>query len=525
MPVQRPIGAGTTRVALALILGVTGTAAAANSRYCASPVGVHLHGRVDSEDRPAGPTRFEPISGASTALAFDEVRKDLPDGKSYNLTKRYWRYRADRRFEGPYTFERAMEPVGTDGRLIYLRGGRYRTNTPLAKKARDGKHWEARLFVVQPGELPEMVGGDLALPQWTYFIERYRPDLEGVVVRASFEPPSGPYIQPYLLAAGKRVNLISNDAARPHTLFPRWNLSVSADRNRMRLLGPNRRGRELELPHTDDFQQWESLNIDRYGWLFAEGWGNDYAIKWRHHDGGIAVERVVKYTGSGWLGRLARWLLGGEKGTPVASTHYSAQCADFSPVLQLTIFCKPAKVLREGELEDMGDGDAPLKRYIGDATGSRTALFHGKDQRLYAFDGEAVQKIEGISARLVAVRDFPGVARTFVTGGKVAAELVGRFPNLRLRPLDLPRAQGRFDYPPAGTTFHLIPGDREPLAFTAAGVWSIRRDGAFTPIWEATASPIQVSQVSPAGIWNGLIFRTQAGQNMLVRRCDTGGAQ
>lgn len=224
--------------------------------------------------------------------------------------------------------------------------------------------------------------------------------------------------------------------------------SASADGNRIRLIGPTGRGRQLWLAHTDDFEEWESLNIDRDGWLFAEGWGNDYAIKWRHQNGGIAVERVVKYTGSGWFGRLARWLLRREKDTPVASTHYSAQCVDFSPVLQLTMFCKPAKVMREGELEDIGDGDAPLKRYIGDATGARAALFHGEDQGLYAFDGETVQKVGGITARFVAVRDFPEARRTFITGAGKAAELIGRFPHLRLRPIDLPKSEVRYNYPP-----------------------------------------------------------------------------
>ena len=504
-----------------LALAATGPLAAAASPFCVSRLGEDSRTADGGEARSVGPTRFEPSRAVSTPLAFDEVRDDLQDGEHYNVTKRYWRYGADRQFEGPHTSGYQLEVVGSDGRLIYLKGGRYATDAQSRGNGAEGKHWQERLFVARPGGVPEMVGGILARPQWTYDIEGYREDLGGVVVRSSINPASGPSTQSYLLATGTIVRPISEDAARPHTLFPRWNLSVSTGGNFLRLIGPNRLGRQLRLPHTDDFEEWESLNIDRYGWLFAEGWGNDYAIKWKHRDSGIAVERVVRYTGSGWFARLARWFLSTEE-EAVSSTHYSAQCVDFSPVLQLTIFCKPAKVLREGELEDIGNAVAPLKRYVGDATGARVALFRGEDQGLYAFDGEAVQKV---SARFDAVHDFPEAKRTFVAGPGVASELVGRFPRLRLRKIEVPETERSFDFPPAGTGVHFLPGHQEPLIFTAGGVWTVQQGGVAQSLWQAEDSPVQVSEVTPAGVWKGLIFRTQAGRTMLIRSCGPGRDQ
>lgn len=516
----------TLLAGLAMILPV-GECFAAARGYCVQRVGLKRVAAAEPYRQSNGPSQFLLADKARTPLAIDTV-KEPAGGDRYFLRQILWRFTSDRRLEGPYDFA-SYDVRGTDGTAVYLS-----RQVPLRSTAGGGSApppglGESEIHVVNPGGLPKVVKGPWTGQGWTLRPGGFDPDLGGFRVEAWSNPAKGPQRQRSYLVRGTDVISLGDAQPPPPTKrFPAWHLAVRAKDHQVELIDMRgRAGRDLDLRHAGDLEGWESLNVDRYGWLFAEGWGNDYAIKIDNR-AGIKAEKIHRYTGRGWLARFLAWLFGNGGGTPIHRTTGSAQCVDFSPVLALTLFCKPAKVLRRGELADIGDGSFPLQRYAGDATGARVALFTGTDDGLYAFDGRQVQSVAKRIGGRLQVQDIPEAGRTFVTAGAAAYEIRGRFPRLRLAAIDTrapPRIATKAQcclsrYGMDTSRFVAFPGTTDILGFNhATGLWLIGGDRV-ERIWQTQGRQIALAEIAPASIWKGMVFLTMDKVPHLITRCE-----
>jgi hypothetical protein len=511
--------------------GFVATSAAATpmpSSYCVKPVKIEKRQVFGLANTSKAPTKFLLAGEADTPLAIDEVRRPTDNCRykdCYTVERVYWKFTPRYTFSGPYISEYSLSGETTDGATIYLKGGRYRTDTEAAKQSHDGKQWETRFYTATQGGVPEKLGYPLDDESWNYHSGEFLPE-RGYAVSASSNSADGKQQWRYFVIRGLKVTELGADIKIPDAVFPKWNIEVSAGEQDVEIHDRKTGSTlSLSLPPTDDFGGFESLNIDRYGWLFLENYGNDYAVKWERRDNQLKLARLVKFTGSGWMGRLVRWLLPGSLSTRVDETHYSPQCVSFSPVLQLTLFCKPAKVLHNGQLEDIGGADVSDAGYLADATGKGVALLKKRDGSLFAYDGKQVQKVGSTNSWSGGeVFDFKTLGRTFVVTSTGTAELVGRFPKLSLENIPLDASQMKWmkdgaTYGINSADLQIIPGSSDIAIFSPAGI-RVWEQNEWRWAWREELNPIDSSQrVVPVGVWKGVLFVTNNSDYKLLTRC------
>lgn len=498
---------------------------AAAQKYCVVSIGIDRRTASAPFNQSHGPTRFLLAGEAATPVAIDDVRVP-PAAPTYKVRTAFWRYRPDFRFEGPYWLDYSTQNPVTDGVRTYLQGYRELKDTALARKI--GRPIsDGRVFFAESGGVPKALGGPLALKDWQFLLRTYNPRLTGVVVEGITGGFDTPQKHSTFLVQGSNARFVNDKSVGGiERMFPRWRLSVATRDRQVSLFDPaSGRRTDLTLPHANDLPMWESVNVDRDGWIFAEGEGYDYAIKWHHAGSAIQTDRIIRYSGEGWFERFLKWILGVHRGeTPIDETVSSAQCVDFSRVLQLTLFCKPAKVFREGRLKPIGDGETPLKRWIGDSTSLGVALFSGSDGGLYAFDRNSVRRVNGIGGDLTHIVDLPASRRTFAYAYGGTFEIVGRFPNLRGRRLNLPGDPARSvsgRYPTLEVQVTEFQLTHDAIAFSPMGIWRLGDQAAET-IWRSDKTPIQLAGgISPTSVavWGGTIFRTADEKLHLLKLC------
>ncbi len=509
-------------------LAITSVAAAPMpSTYCVKPISVTKRQVKGLANTSQSPTKFMLAGEADTPLAIDEIRRPAANCRytdCHTVERVFWRFTPRYTFEGPYTSEYSLYGEATDGSTIYLNGGRYRKDTAAAKTTYDGKQSEVRFYTATQGGLPEKLGYPLDDDNWNYREQGFTPE-RGYLVSAYHNPPKGQEQRRTFVIRGRQVTETESNSNLPDVVFAKWKIEVSAGDAGVKIYDKKTRSLlSLNLPPTDDYGGFESINIDRYGWLFLENYGNDYAVKWKRRDDQLKLAHLVKYTGSGWLGRSLRWLLPGDRGTRVNETRYSPQCVNFSPVLQLTLFCKPAKVLRDGQLEDIGGNDVADARYLADATGKGVALLKKRDGSLFAFDGKHVQKIGSTDTWSGGVSDFKTLGRTFIVTSNGTAELVGSFPKLSLDPIPMDnkqskRTKGGAAYGINSAELQIIPGSSDIAAFSPAGI-RVWEHNEWRWAWRDEGNQINSAQRAvPVGVWKGVLFATNDSQFKLLTRC------
>jgi hypothetical protein len=514
---------------------------ASTGNYCIKPIKI-IKRQIDGPANASkGPTKFLLAGQAHTPLAIDEVKirgtETQCGGRGiecYIHLRTFWKFNANLSFEGPYVFDYSLTNQKTDGRTIYLSGGRNRTDTAKAKESHDGKEWETRFFTVINGGIPEQLGSPLNDDAWSYNAGRFNPKY-GQVVTAYRNPPEGQQqhrsflIKERDVVELKSANGTSRSEAIPNYLFPDLNIEVTTsgssgvDIHDTKL----RRVLKLNLPSIDESGGFESINIDRYGWMFVENGGNDFAVKWKQVEGRLKLDQLIKFTGRGWFGRAVAWLFNMGGGTRVDETHASAQCVEFSPELKLTIFCNPTAVLHKGQLEKIAGIDLAEVRYAGDATGKGVALLAKRvtpppsfsEYTLYAFDGRKVQKLGAGS-----VEDFPELRRTFIRSKTDISEIVGEFPNLKLQKLSFgSSSMNKLDSPPYASMYpslHTISNGNTLAAFSKDGI-EIWNDGRWSWVWQGKMGSIHNTRAPvPVGVWNGDLFAEPDNSNYrLLTQC------
>jgi hypothetical protein len=466
-----------------------------------------------------GPTQFLLAGDASTPLPVDEVREPAGPGRYYSRTI-VWSFGRDGRFRGPSPVT-TFQVDGTDGQVNYLSTHQ---QLPPEKGAALGG-WDSRFYYVENGGEPRRISLPAPGPHTQYILTRRATPGNGPIITTSTPQPGKADLQQQWLVRGGHMEPIPQWLASPQYRFDRWGLSVGTEADQVHLQDLRTGSHiDIEVRRTDDIGGIESVNVDRYGWLFVENEGSDYAIKWHHGRSGIDVDRVVRFTGRGFWSRFFAGLTGVDRGMRVDETHWSAQCVDFSPALQLTLFCKPAKVLRDGHLERIGHGSSTFDRYVGDATGLRVALLRGTDGELYAYNGEDVQSLGSKAGRFPLVQDLPTTGRTFVTSGASSWEIVGQFPRLRLRAIRFSGQAAPFAcclslHGMSYARFVPFPHTTDVIAFsTLLGAWRLDRDRA-TFLWPTQGSEIDLKSIASAEIWGGLVFSTSNKRNYVLKNC------
>ncbi|MBV7264779.1 hypothetical protein [Erythrobacter ani] len=489
--------------------------------YSARPITIERVAASKPYSRSQGPSKLKFAFEATTPLLSDNV-KDPPDASKHYLREVFWHIQPDYRLVGPINVPDHLV-LGTDGHFIYLRESKH-----LAGGYEEfvGRTREDRIWSLAPDGQMELVEGPWTEERWALSVENAQSGLGKVFLVGWPQEPRSSTRQTYFALKEGRVEFWGEDRPFiPKKSFPEFNFAVQDDGHGLSLKSSkSEETHALSLPHTMEHGWWESLNIDRYGWLFAEGYGNDYAIK-LNLEKSLNVDQVHRFTGRSWFGRLAEWLFGIGPETDISSTQWSSQCADFSPTLRLTLFCDPAKVLREGVLQDFPQHSGELDRYLGDASGLEVALIKGPQNELYAFDGEAIQLVSDSLGSFVKAHDVPEAKRTFVTGGSGGYELTGSFPNLALVKLADRTSRVEGSYETEGLnqafrrmTFMSAPGSGGVLGINRNSVWHIG-EGSNDLIWQASNARILTSEIAPVADWDGLIFLTEDSRANLIKRC------
>jgi len=518
---------GFTSLALALPGQAVSNDAA---RFWVKPVELQIVAAREPFSRSLGPSKFFFSDQSAPTIAVDhvKVRAEGPsyiDGDSYFLRQVYWRFSEGVRLIGPYDISRYYE-IGNDGESAYF----FENFGVSGQDATEDGFPEDRVWSLAPSGGMRMVEGPWTGNDWDLSSEYGSPTSGKIVLRAWANDGGRRAHQGYFAIKNGVVEPLGTAPPFiPFKIFTEQNIAIQAGSGRefvIRNLG-NDTDVALSLPHTSEYGGWESLNIDRYGWLFAEGYGNDYAIKLTFKEG-LTSDRIHRFTGRGWLGRFFEWIFNYGPESQIDSTQWSSQCADYSPILRLTLFCDPAKVLRDGTLQDMPVQSSKLDRYLGDATAAGVALIKGQQSELYAFDGEEFQLLADDLGQFVKAQDVPQAKRTFVTSGSGAYELVGNFPNLTLVALASRnhRVEAKSETENLNLAFRRLkflsfPDSTSVLGIDDRGVWHFGKD-AHEMIWQAPVDPsarILTSEVAPVSAWGGLVFLTADNKANLIIQC------
>lgn len=512
------------RAVLATLAFVSHGSAAAPAEQaghvCVTHVEVARSGPRGPEAGTAGPTEFLYGNEAWTPLAISRV-KGSGDPSASPARRLLWRWGSDGRFHGPEALA-GFEPKGTDGRFVYLqqqqdepqpRAGSVLTTAPATPET------VSRLFFLDNGGAPQ----ELLVPAaWgatlRFTLAEARNGFGPVLLTERPDPelPERP-LQERWSASGARLTRFEGHRELRYA-FPRAGLEIAADDRSLEITDRRTSSRlTVAVPNRDDVTGIESVSLDRFGWLFVENGGADYAIKLERGANGLRTGHVAEFTGRSWLSRFASWLFGADTGVRIDERRFSPQCADQSFALRMTFFCKPFRALRHGRLETVqGLSDATV-RWVGDATGARVALVADRSGGLWATDGFTAQRLSGAGSGLAAVQDVPGAGRTFLTAGRQAWELVGSFPRIQLRRVSFSRSDGQAapyhcclsSFRSSDTRFMALPGTSEVLAFhSTLGIWLLGgRDARM--IWKAGRSAIDLNSVAGAVAWGGVIFLTE----------------
>lgn len=473
-----------------------------------------------------GPTEFLYANEAETPLAVSKVPRS-GDAEGYPNGLLLWRWGADGRFYGPDRL-RGADPQGTDGRFVYVQ---VPVEAVTADDATGMEHAGSgrRFYVLDQGGAPQEIRRFGV--QGAQFRFAISPALRGfgpvlLTSRPDPELPSRP-LQERWVPHGTRLAPLEGYREARYRL-DRGRLEVAADEHMLEIVDrPGGTRTTAVVPNRDDISGVESVALDRFGWLFVEKGGSDYALKLARSAGALKVERIVEYTGRGMLSRLLGFLFGMDRGAKIDEVHHSAQCADFSEALRLTFLCKPFRVLREGEPEKVDDAPTSTLRWKGDASGKRVALLSSAKDGLWATDGVRVQHLAALGRYAVAVQDVPQAGRTFITEGDQSWELVGGFPRLQLRRVNFAAADGRLaeakcclaQFRLSNIRFIAMPGTTQLLAFhSRIGVWELGNRSAKL-LWRTGGSSIDLNSIARADVWKGMVFQTQARTTYRIGRC------
>lgn len=488
--------------------------------YCVRPITIEKVDAPMPYSQSKGPSTLKFAFDTSTPFPVDNV-KDPPDTEPYYLREVFWHIQPDYRLSGPINIGQ-RRVLGTDGRLVYLLESNREIDTDedASSQPREDRIWS----LAADGEM-EPVEGPWTDARWHLSLESNKNSLDKLVLIGWAKEPGSSNRQNYFALKDGRVEHWGEDRPFiPQKTFPEFAVSVDYGYGLSLKHSKDQAIQTLSLPHTEEHGWWESVNIDRYGWLFAEGYGNDYAVKLDLEDG-LEVDRIHRFTGRGWLARFFEWIFGIGPETEVDSTQWSSQCVDYSPVLRLTLFCDPAKVLREGNLHDFPDHTSELDRYLGDASGAGVALIEGQKNELYAFDGKALQLVSNNLGNFVKTQDVPEAKRTFVNSETGSYELMGTFPNLILVELasrNRGDKEGRKTVDSnlafRGMTFWSFPNSTSVLGFDKRSVWHFGKKSN-EMIWKAQNARILASEVAPVANWGGLMFLTADAQANLIEQC------
>ena len=488
------------------------------SRYCVRPITIDKIEASMPYAQSEGPSKLKFSFEASTPFPVDNVR-DPPDADRYYSREVFWYIQPDYRLVGPISIpERRV--LGTDGTLVYLLESERQTDNDGIVIDRNDRIWS-----LAADGTSELVEGPWTDAKWKLSLESGQSGAGKIVLVGWPQEPESSEHQSYFGLKDGRVEFWGEDRPFiPAKSFPEFGFAVDEAFGLSLKSNMSDDTHKLSLPHTSEHGWWESINIDRYGWLFAEGYGNDYAIKLSFEED-LSVDRVHRFTGRGWFGRVVEWLFGIGPETDIAATQWSSQCVDYSPALRLTLFCDPAKVLREGVLQDFPDHLNELDRYIGDASGAGVALVKGQNNELYAFNGDAIQLVSDNMGSFVRAQDVPAARRTFVTSGNGAYELEGSFPNLTLSKLadreNGPEAthdtEGQ-DQAFRGMTFMSAPDSGAVLGFNQNSIWHFG-ESSNEQIWQSSNVRIVTSEVAPVADWRGLMFLTSDSQANVIEQC------
>jgi hypothetical protein len=477
-----------------------------------------------------GPSEFVYANEAWTPLAISKVQGD-GDAEAYPSKRVLWRWGNDGRFHGPEKLW-GFEPKGTDGRYVYLE----RQVEPQADAAPDNRNVPkippatvSRIFSLDNGGPAEDIlaptGSDAIL---RFTIAEARNGFGPILLteRADPELPERP-LQERWSARGTKLSQVEGYKNLRYA-FPRAGLKIDADEHALDVTDVITNTRlTVGVPTRDDVNGIESLMLDRFGWLFVENGGSDYAVKLARNRHGLRTDRVVEFTGRGWLSRIVSFLFGADKGVRIDRRQWSSQCANQSAVLGMALFCKPFRALRSGRLEKVDKLPSSADRWIGDATGKGVALLRTQPGGLYATDGYGAQRISNLNLRLPFVQDVPEAGRTFVTAGGHAWEVVGGYPNLRLRQLIFSAQKGegaRFncclsEFGSSNVRFIAVPGTSKVLAVhSTLGIWLLGADHA-KMVWKTDQFAINLNSVARADVWSGLVFLTENHTPYLLKRC------
>ena len=481
------------------------------------------------EPEARGPTEFLYTNEAWTPLAISKVHRP-GDPEAYPSKTVFWRWGDDGRFHGPQPLV-GFDPKGTDGRFVYLetndkRGaaGQRRANIPAISA-----ETVSRIFMLDNGGAAQEIfvppTSGAKLPS---IITRARNGFGPIVLTGRPDPEMPErQLQERWAAKGTELTLLSGYKDLRYN-FPRVALEIAADDKAVDI--KDHRTNTLQtiaVPSYDDVSGIESLTIDRFGWLFVENGGSDYAVKLSRSSHRLSMDRVVEFTGRGWLKRLFDFLFGVDRGVRIDERHYSPQCADQSAVLRMTFFCNPFRVLREGVLEKVGDVADGTVRWMGDATGAGVALVGSRRGGLYATNGYGSQRVSDLNFGLASIQDVPASGRTFLTLSDQSWELVGRYPRLRVQRINFWRNDE------GGAPFHCclnnfglgsvrfiaMPGSTEVIAVhSTLGVWLLgRREKKM--LWKANQSAVDLNTVARADAWGGLAFLTEDRTPYLIKSC------
>jgi hypothetical protein len=429
-----------------------------------------------------------------------------------------WRFAADGTFRGPERLT-GFQPKGTDGRFIYLEQPEERPSPSATSN---------RVYAVDSGGPPKPILAPLG--RTMRFVTAGATPGFGPILLTARPDPELPEreLQERWVAQGASLSPFQGYKEGRWSI-PWASLTVFGSGNDITISDLRTKSSvDVLTPPMDDFPGFESVALDRYGWLFVENWGADYAIKLTRQRNGIQVDHVTQYSGVGWLGRTVRFLLGMNKGVRIDERRWSPQCADYSAALRSTFFCKPFQVLRDGKLVDVDGLPSDMDRWKGDATGAKAALIQGPGGRgLYATDGRTSRKLSDDGFHMNTVQDLPASGRTFLASGPHYWEVVGTFPMLRLRAVNFRATDGKeastrcclSRFGGDSVRFVSLPGTADVLAFhSTLGIWRLGRDRAQL-LWREQESAIDLTSVAEARAWNGTVFLTEDRTPYVIKPC------